>query len=497
MLTVEKKKRRHSPRARLWLLLILAAALALTWAAAAWLSRPEEEPEEPFAHITSGELARYEAKDVRSVTITLKSESWTILQDETGQLTLEGEDDFLIDAGRTADLLEALRVIAYEDVLSEDPVEYAGRLEEFGLAQPLVIADVCFADGARWVIRVGDLISHDEGKNYYMLLDGDDRLFALDKGTAENLMLEKNLLHPVEQPVLHKARFDRITFTDGQGGVLAQWTLEGGIGGNAQDRWFLTAPVRYPADGEALAGLQENLAGIRLGAYVGEATEKNLRAYGFDAPRFCVEIHQAAGTVGTVSDGGVYAATDWPENTFTLTVGGAKNDSVDYVLVGESIYISSHFLLDVFMTTQPLATISRYTVPVALGNLQSLTIRTGGGEDVYTITRTEQVAANNDLVTDAQGNLVYDLGCLRNGEPIPYAGFESAYNDLLKVSVSGSLPQGWKPWQEPHTTFIFQAVSGESYTLGLTAFDAMHDAVLLEGEALFYLIRDGMILKLE
>ena len=35
-------------------------------------------------------------------------------------------------------------------------------------------------------------------------------------------------------------------------------------------------------------------------------------------------------------------------------------------------------------------------------------------------------------------------------------------------------------------------MTGECYTLELTRFDAMHDAVLLDGHGLFYLIRDGL-----
>ena len=255
---------------------------------------------------------------------------------------------------------------------------------------------------------------------------------------------------------------------------------------------MMTAPVQYPAEGESMATLQANLANVRLGAYVGEATPENLAAYGFDAPRFVLSIHQAAGSIGTTGLDGVYSVTDWPEDTFTLTVGDAKSDAVDYVLVGEKIYISSHFSLNVFMEMDVLATLSRYTVPVALGNLHRLTVRTGSQERVYTITRTEQVDESNALVTDSEGNVLYDRSCELNGSMLAYAKFEAAYNELLKISVSGNLPEGWTTKEPAHTTFIFEAFSSESYTLELVPFDAMHDAVLLDGNALFYLIKHGM-----
>ena len=76
-------------------------------------------------------------------------------------------------------------------------------------------------------------------------------------------------------------------------------------------------------------------------------------------------------------------------------------------------------------------------------------------------------------------------------------GFEAAYSELLKVTVSGWLPEGWAPAEAPHTTFTFEAVDGETHILALTAFDTLHDAVTLDGCTLFYLIRDGMAFRVE
>ncbi len=492
MLDVKKKQTSPARRKR-WVLLACEAAILLILCIA-WvvLDRPAELPDDD-AHITYREVAVHEAKDVARLGITLRSgESWAAVQTEEGKLSIEGDAGYEVDAANAADMLNAAKVISYEDVLSDDPAEFRDHLADFGLDVPRVVADITYADGSRWTLRIGDVLHLEEENAYYMMIDGDERLFSLDKGTAETLMTQKALLHPVTQPTLHKARFDKITFGDGAGNTLAEWTLQGAIGGNAQDRWMMTAPVQYPAEGESMATLQANLANVRLGAYVGEATPENLAAYGFDAPCFVLSIHQAAGSIGTTGLDGVYSVTDWPEDTFTLTVGNAKSDAVDYVLVGEKIYISSHFSLNVFMEMDVLATLSRYTVPVALGNLHRLTVRTGAQERVYTITRTEQVDEGNALVTDSEGNVLYDRSCELNGSMLAYAKFEAAYNELLKISVSGNLPEGWTAEEPAHTTFIFEAFSGESYTLELVPFDAMHDAVLLDGNALFYLIKHGM-----
>lgn len=490
MLDVKKKKSRTLHRG--WLLVCALVLLAGVWCAYGLLSRPEPVVEE-HDHDTSGTLAAYEAAQVTRLAVSLRNgDSWSAVQNAEGSLTLEDDSDYEVSATTAAMLLESASTIGYQAVLAEDAAAYADRLADFGLETPRLVLDITYADGARWVVRIGDALSLDENNAYYMTVDGDARLFALDKGSAEAMMVERALLHPVTQPTLHKSRFDRITLADGTGNVLARWALQGDIGGNAQDRWMLTAPVQYPADGEAISNLQTNLENLRLGAYVGKATPENLAAYGFDAPRLVLEVHMAAGSIGTTGSDGVYAVTDWPEESFVLTVGGAKNDNVDYVRVGEHIYISSHYSLEVFMGMEPLTTLSRYTVPVALGNLRQLSVRQGEVERVFTVERTEQVAENNELVTDSEGNVLYDVGCTLNGVEVAYPAFESAYNELLKVTVSGMLPEGWVAEEAPHTAFVFEAVSGERYTLELVKFDALHDAVLLDGHAVFYLIKDGM-----
>ena len=497
MLQVRKKTPRTPRHARRWMLLSAVALLAGCVAAYVLLcGRSTELPERDHSH-DGGIIASHEAEEVARLGVTTAHGAWTLLRDADGRVTLEDDRDFQVDESVAQELFSAVQTLAYEEMLSDDPAEFEDHLADFGLENPTLRVEISYTDGSTYTLLVGDELSVEESGYYYMRLEDDARLLTLDLGTMEALMLDRGALHPVTQPTLHKARFDRITFRDGRGNTLAEWTLQGGIGGNAQDRWVLTQPVRYPADGERMAPLQSSLCNLRLGGYIGAATPENLTAYGFDQPRFVLEIHQAAGATGTLDESGVYGVTDWEESTFTLTVGGARSDMVDYVLVDGSIYVSSHFLLEVFMDMDAQDTISRYTVPVALGNLACLTVESRGDRRVYTITRTEQVAENNELVTDSAGQVQYDLTCSLNGGDIPYASFEAAYNELLKVTVSGWLPEGWTAAEAPHTTFTFEATDGETHTLSLTAFDALHDAVTLDGCTLFYLISGGMAFQVE
>lgn len=489
------RKRTRRPVRRGWLLLAAACLLGAVWGLYALTGAPQPEAPPAEIHRHGGALTDYRTEDVRSISIALRNgSSFTALQREAGVLTLEEDATYRLE-GVTQGLLNALCSVRYDDVLTDDPAVYADRLEEFGLAQPRIVATVTYLGGASCTLRVGDAWAIDNGAYYYMTVDGDDRLFSLDRGTVENLLVHRDDLHEVVQPVLHKARMDRISLTRGEDAAV--WELQGDIGSDARDRWLLVSPLRYQADGESMVGLQDNLVNLRLGRYVGEATPENLTACGFDAPRLVIGVHQARGSIGTVNAEGVYGVTDWPEQDFTLTVGDAKNDVLDYVLVDGRIYTSNHFSLNVFLSQNPADTLSRYPVQTALGNLSRLTVESGGSARVYTVTRTEQVAENNELVTDASGNVVYDLTCDVDGRPLNYATFEAAYQQLLTVTVSGRLPEGWTPTHEPHTVFTFEDVLGRVHTVALSRFDALHDAVTVDGCTVFYLIGGGMTFDVE
>ncbi|MCH5287549.1 MAG: DUF4340 domain-containing protein [Christensenellaceae bacterium] len=491
MQNVRRRQSRPKRHGRLFLLLAAVALLLLT-AAILWLGRREEPQPTPGRESTAQVLMTHEADEVEHVAVTLRNgEGWTVLQTGPGALTMADDPDFEIDAGYAALILGAARTVSCAEVLTDDPALYLDDLASFGLDAPRLIADIAYADGTAVTFRVGDALSSDDASLLYMTVDGDNRLFAVERGNIDDLTIDRALLRKVTQPVLHAARFDRVTLA-GPDGLIGEWALEGSIGNaDAVDRWRLVAPVNYPADANAMSSLRESLATLRLGAYVGPATEENLTACGFDEPRLVISIHQAGGSIGTTSATGEYSLTDWPESSFTLTVGGPKSEDVDYVLYEDYIYISSHYLLAAFMEKNPADTLSRYITPTALGNLARLTVKTDGGTDEYIITRTEQVAENNELVTDLNGSVVFDYACTFNGEAIDYAAFEASYSQLIVITVSGVLPAGWSANEEPHTVYTFHDVSGDTHTVAFITFDALHDAVVIDGEAAFYLIKGG------
>ena len=475
----------------LFFLLLLLGAFA-----AASLLASQTEPESiPAPASTAANLYEYTPAQVASITIRRGNEApWTVTQVD-GLLTLEGEGGFTLSESTSSALLDAACILPCEAVLTDDPAEYQAHLDDFGLDTPRYEATVAYTDGVTAHLSIGDPGTENNAW-YYMIIEGDDRLFTFSRGMVEALFVSRDSLWDVESPTIHKARIDRLTLT-GPSGVEAEWTLQGDItDADAADKWRISAPFSYPADAGAMATLLSNASNLRLGAYVCPATPENLAAYGFDAPRLTIDIHMAAGTIGVIGADGAVVPTDFPESTVTFVIGGEKNDMVDYVLFGDTIYISSHFTMGLFIDYNVTATMSRYPVATALGNLASLTISESSTVTEYVLTRTEQVAANNELITDEDGNPVWDVTVTRNNEPVDYTAFETTYNKLAMVTVSGTLPEG-QIIPAPHTIFTFNDVDGTVYTVALADFDVLHDAVIVDGHPAFYLIKGGFRMNLD
>lgn len=496
MQTVARKKRRGPRRhGQLILLGVLAALLAGALVIQHQLSQPAA-PLEPPSASPIRTIFSYAPGDVTALTIRRSDEApWTVVADaESGLFVLQGEDGFTLTADATAELREAAHAIVCEEVLSDDPADYADHLADFGLETPRYTAAISFADGRTVTLHVGDRTANSDSW-YYAIAEGDDHLYALGKGVVDELFVSRESLWDVVQPTLHKARIDRITLLQGDGAVQAEWTLMGRItDSDALDRWQVTKPFVYPADATAMSSLLSNAANLRLGAYVGPATAENLTRCGFDTPRMTIQLHMAAGTTGVTGASGMYTTTDWPESTCTFVIGGQRSDMVDYILHEDVIYVSSHFTFAVFTDLDPRSTMNRYPVLTALGNLATLTVTEQGASTTYALSRTERVAPNNELLTDEDGSVLYDVTVTRDGEPFDYAAFEAAYARLITISTAGVLPQGAIVEPEPHTVYTFTDVDGTVHTVALHGYGVLHDAVAVDGHQAFYM--DKLVFRL-
>ena len=482
-LRVEKKRRRERPWLR-WAALAAAALavagtlLALRAVREDQAARDAAELEAAAPHDGRVTLSDRSEEAVASVAVTLRGgEAWTLTRAGDGWTVTSGGAAFPADAAVAQAVSYAVGYVEAQERLEADFDSLGESEAAFGLDPARAAVTVRYTDGGELSFRVGDRFE-DETAFYFMRVAGDPALYTLDAGTVSDLTMEAALLRELAQPQLHAARIDRITVETRQG--TRAWRLEGEItDADAADRWALIEPLRYPAEGEAISRLEQNLGNLRLGGYVAEATAENLAAYGMNEPAAVITVHMAAGTTLVTEADGAAREQDWPEETVVLTVGAARSEMVDYLCWNGVIGTVSHFLVRAVTETKPEATLTRYPVRVSLSNLRALTVEEPGGTRRYELTRPAGENAEPAVTLD--------------GAPMDYAAFESRYNRLLLVTVTGRLPEDWHGAEaEAHTRLRFETETGAAHTVSLSNYDALHDAVWVDGEALFYLVKGGM-----
>ena len=496
MQKVERRRHRKRRPGRLAVVLLCAAFLAAGVTAGLLLHRTaEEESGEglPAARERiTGSIIQRTTDEVDSVTVTQRGKTpWTVVQTRHSILEMKpeegsGEAAWTVDSDMTRIIIDIASNLEYSDVFTENRADWEPEAKEFGFLDPLVTAEFRFTDGTQVTVKVGNSTDPADNDSYFMTVDGDDRLFALDAGTVNDLNTEKELLHPVPTPVVRSSLLDRITVKNGDGTVRTEWTLQGDVKDqDAAENWLMTAPVVYPADYDQVKNLKKNAENLLLGVYVGEADEETLNRCGLDEPTAVIELHMAAGTTGTIGVTGAYDIQECEERTETFIIGSKKNDLTAYARYGDQVFTVGNFSIDVFVKAKPMDTIARYVVITPLNSMDSLTVEKQGEETVrYKI---ERKAVSEASDTDENDG----YSCTKNGEEIDYKVLSANWDRLLTVTVSGRLPKDYEP-QAVHTRYTFHTVSGKTHVLELRDFDAMQDAVTLDGHTLFYLIKGGM-----
>ena len=494
MLNVEKKRERDKrPK---WPVLVVCGLLLALSMAIFFTSRPDPSPGVLYREMTNGELTSYQPEDVMEVQVSRRErDAWRLERDADQVMRVSGTVSMPADETQGNLILNAMAVLTWEQILTDQPEEWVSQKEIFGLKDPLLEVQVTYRDGLTVNFQVGDQAALEDETYYYMAVTGDDRLFALDRGTVDLLNVEAGLLCSRTETDLHKARIDRIRVRTGAGETVACWELKGEITDNdAADNWYVTVPWKYPADGEWMTVLRGNLEAMTLGNLVGEATPELLKQYGLEQPDRILEVHEAAGDIGTVNEAGQFEVTSWPEKTFTMAI-AAPTDEEDLtraVLAENRVYLMSTFILQAIIGNQPMDSVSRYPVTEPLSELSEVRVTRDGVTDCYVLDVSAEQDEDGNERLDENGNAVWQVCCTKNGQEIDGNAFSAAWDRLLVVTVSGVLPDGWQPEETAHTTLEILTRGGKRRTVRLFTFDKLHDAVIVDDSQLFYLAKNGL-----
>ncbi len=483
MLQVQKRKKRGGGRGKALLALVILLAAGCT---GAFLLMREEQTPVPHRAETGGAVLETDPGTVIRVTLRVRGrEPWSAERGADGVLRMT--EGWALSETRAEQVLDALQNLVYEEILTEDPSEYRDHLADFGLADPELTAEVTYADGRFLVFHIGDASGLEDRDYRFMTVEGDDRLYAVSGSLLADLETEADVLRGVSQPDIQTSRLDRIRILGRDGGLTAEWELAGRITDqDAPAAWLVrTGEICYPADQDKMTQLKKSVGNLLLGLYLGEAAETDLSVYGLDCPLYTIELHMAAGTTGQIVDGKAYQVTEEEEETLRFLIGDARNEMTRYVLYEGAVCTMNQFTVSALTETDPLTTVSRYPFLVPLESLSSMTVEAEGRTDTYRLTR---VSLPSDTEGEPDG---IGITCQRNGEPYSYDVFSADYQRAMVVTVSGVLPAGWE--KQPGTrTYTFRTLGGKTHRVELSPFDALHDALTVDGETLFYLSRSAL-----
>ena len=438
-----KKRPKRRPRPHL-LLILTGAGVALAAAALFFLlpAIKERFPATAALPIETGPESRIlylgDSSQLESIAVSQTDGDSYTLRMQDGHLVLERGDQWLtVSDYQEESMLKAVTQLVMPGVVAEEEAEVADHLADMGLDTPRATALVRYQDGTEMTLELGGDVP--TTSYAYFRWSGDDGVYMCDSGLTDALLTTATRLLPVEQPPLSKDLIDQITLSrpDGDTAVLLSNDGEGHYTG------LLVEPYQYPVDSEQAEALLTALSSFRLGTREAEANAETRAQYGLDDPELTIWLHQAAGTVSAVDENGQLTTVDVEEQALRFVIGRAEGDFFYTCEYAGDCYLVSRFLLETVLAASPDTLVTRQPANLAGAALSDILIEAPQGDIHVTARYTERVLPNNDIETDADGNIVYDTAVTLNGEEADAELLTTLTTRLNALTVSGDLTDAW------------------------------------------------------
>jgi len=488
MQTPKRKEKKPIKKSALILGLALLIALAAASLLLVFSKKEEAKPYIKPVELTNAIVREAEIADIMAIEVHLNGEEDYTLVNQEGLLYLEHATE-PIDAAMAYNIFSALTPLSAEATLTDDMTPYLDHLDDFGFDAPLMRLNIAYSNGDTLEIKVGDQ-APDNGHRY-MLLSGDNHLYLCTTALYDAMFFNYRLFARAESLHMNPARIDLITVEKADGMPVFGYRLAEKTDDESaalENSFFLTAPVSYPASREWTAPILTALQHFVLGPAIAEDTPENRALYGLTEPEYVLTVHQTAGFETVTDEEGIISRVWAEESTHTLALGGAYNDTINYLAYNGGLHWFNRYQLAFVYDMKPLETLEKKPLDVPLLRVKCLAI----DEDQYEISHAEQTDENGEILTDSVGNTLYTFTILKNGEPYDALLFESRYASFSQTAVSGILPASFEATDDITKTITITFSAGEQRVITLMPFDVLHNAVGVDGVYLHYLIQGAM-----
>ncbi|MBR6185074.1 MAG: DUF4340 domain-containing protein [Clostridia bacterium] len=474
---VPKKKKRRALKKGTVLILLLAAA-ALTGAAAYALNRIKT----PLPGRQTAEsvlLLGRPMEEVESVQIRLRDEAAYTLLWRGEHFALAGHEDDALRDIVTKELRISLAELPAENTLLAD-LSASGSVTEadFGLKPAWSEVEITYLDGSSARVLIGNLTPNEETPQRYCMKEGDKRLFTILSADSDAFGYREEALRAFSQPGLKGDLLDRIEIT-GQKELALAYTPSG---------WLMEKPYRYPAAIPRTDSLLSRIENMRFEACLGDAQDVDLSALGLDSPELTIRLTQAASVITGETTDGETVSLDVPEQTYTLLIGAETGKSGVFAVWEGKAYKASNFLLGFWKELEPRDYLLRAPVNFLINDLTRVSFSSEQAAGAYEIEMVESITQNNQIETDEYGRVLYDCEVKRAGESAPMDAeqFTDWYVRLAALSADGELPSDFALSGESRAQIILKN-DHLTRTVAFYPFDTLHDAMAVDGVALFYI----------
>lgn len=484
----KRKEKKQLKKSVLIAGILLLASLAAAACLLVFAKKEEAKPYIKPVELTNAIVKEAEVADILSIAVRLQDEEDYTLINDGGLLYLEhGKEP--IDATMAYGIFSILTPLAAEATLTDDITPYLDHLDDFGLEEPFMHLTITYTTGEALEIKVGNQ-APDSGLRY-MLLSGDNHLYLCTTALQDAMYFNHRLFARAEGLYWNPARIDLIAVEKADGTPVFTYELTERTEDERtalESDFSITSPVRYPASSEWTAPILTALQHFVLGPVIAEDTPENRALYGLTEPEYVLTVHQEAGFETVTDDEGVITRLWAEESTHTLALGGSYNDTIHYLAYNGSLHWFNRYQLAFVYALKPMETLQKKPLDIPLIRLKDLII----DEDHYEISHKEQTDENGEILTDSAGNTLYAFTVLKNGEPYDATLFESRYEAFRLTSVSGTLPASFEAMGDTTKTVTLFFSTGDTRVITLMPFDALHNAVGVDGVYLHYLIKGAM-----
>ncbi|MBQ6961070.1 MAG: DUF4340 domain-containing protein [Clostridia bacterium] len=476
---VPRKKKRQPLKGRTVLLILLCCAALAGGGLYILRSLPVSLP--PVSEKETVLLLSRPEEDIASVAIAPRGGTAYPLIRQGNTFALLGQEAVALRSDILDDLMVTLTELPVENTVLQSLSAAQGlRPSDFGLDPALARVTVTYTDGEKKELRVGNLTPDEETPQRYCMVSGSDTLYTILEADSVPLLREMDSLRDFAQPAMDGSLLDRIEIT-GQ----IEWVLHYTPSG-----WQMDAPFSYPLSAQRTDALLKKIESMGFAACLGHADKLNLKDYGLDTPALTITLTQAATVITGETADGEQVSVPVPETVYTLRIGSETGKSGVYVQWQDQVFTASNFLLGFWKELEPLDYLLQTPVNLLVNDLNEVRFTRGGGTHAYQVRMVEQITENNQIAVDEYGRVLYDCAVNRAGETqdMDAEAFLAWYTRLASLAGDGRLPEGWTPEgaEKPRAEIVL-VNDHLTRTITLWPYDALHDAIAVDGVALSYI----------